>query len=75
MQQSLLMGMAVGTWAATKHFRPLLDYKEDLATQCAAARGNLAGLAQAPGQSPGRPNPGCTGLPGQGGAGSRRGEG
>lgn len=47
----ILLGMAVGTWATTHHFRPLLDDQQDLATQCAAARDNLAGLAQEQGKA------------------------
>ncbi|WP_372822499.1 hypothetical protein ACCE15_09225 [Pseudomonas parafulva] len=42
----ILLGMAVGTWATTSHFRPLLDRQQDQVTQCTAARDNLAGLAQ-----------------------------
>ncbi|MDR2306831.1 MAG: hypothetical protein LBE53_06505 [Paucimonas sp.] len=47
----ILLGMAVGTWATTHHFRPLLDDQQDLAAQCAAARDNLAGLAQEQGKA------------------------
>ncbi|WP_313650432.1 hypothetical protein [Pseudomonas soli] len=47
----ILLGMAVGTWATTHHFRPLLDDQQDLATQCAAARDNLAGLAAEQGKA------------------------
>ncbi|MDF9617035.1 hypothetical protein P5705_05225 [Pseudomonas entomophila] len=47
----ILLGMAVGTWATTHHFRPLLDGQQDLATQCAAVRDNLAGLAQEQGKA------------------------
>ncbi|WP_236247829.1 hypothetical protein [Pseudomonas mosselii] len=47
----VLLGMAMGTWATTHHFRPLLDDQQDLATQCAAARDNLAGLAQEQGKA------------------------
>ncbi|QKL02598.1 MULTISPECIES: hypothetical protein [unclassified Pseudomonas] len=42
----VLLGMAVGIWATTNHFRPLLDAEQDQATNCKAARDNLAGLAQ-----------------------------
>ncbi len=38
----VLLGIAVGTWATTSHFRPLLDDQQDQAAQCAAARDNLA---------------------------------
>ncbi|WP_430310012.1 hypothetical protein [Pseudomonas sp. PONIH3] len=47
----VLLGMAVGTWGTTSHFRPLLDHQQDLVTQCAAARDNLAGLAQEQGKA------------------------
>ncbi|MFJ1336751.1 hypothetical protein ACIKP7_01265 [Pseudomonas caricapapayae] len=47
----ILLGMAVGTWATTRHFRPLLDDQQDKAAQCAAARDNLAGLAQEQGKA------------------------
>lgn len=47
----ILLGMVVGAWATTHHFRPLLDDQQDLATQCAAARDNLAGLAQEQGKA------------------------
>lgn len=46
-----MLGMAVGTWATTSHFRPLLDHQQDQAAQCAAARENLAGLAQEQGKA------------------------
>lgn len=47
----ILIGMIAGTWAATGHFRPLLDDQQDKATQCIAARDNLAGLAQEQGKA------------------------
>jgi len=47
----ILLGIAVGTWATTSHFRPLLDRQQDQAAQCAAARDNLAGLAQEQGKA------------------------
>ncbi|WP_342650935.1 hypothetical protein [Pseudomonas sp. REB1044] len=47
----VLLGIAVGTWATTSHFRPLLDDQQDQAAQCAAARDNLAGLAQEQGKA------------------------
>jgi len=47
----ILLGMAVGTWATTRHFRPLLDDQQDKAAQCAAARDNLAGLATEQGKA------------------------
>ncbi|QXH44294.1 hypothetical protein KSS93_15470 [Pseudomonas xanthosomatis] len=47
----ILFGMAVGTWATTSHFRPLLDAEQDQATSCKAARDNLAGLATEQGKA------------------------
>lgn len=47
----MLLGMAVGTWATTSHFRPLLDDQQSLAVQCEAARDNLAGLVQEQGKA------------------------
>lgn len=47
----VLLGMAVGTWATTSHFRPLLDAAQDKASVCADARDNLAGLAQEQGRA------------------------
>lgn len=47
----ILLGIAVGTWATTSHFRPLLDDQQDQAAQCTAARDNLAGLAQEQGKA------------------------
>lgn len=47
----VLLGMAVGTWATTSHFRPLLDAAQDKASVCSAARDNLAGLAQEQGKA------------------------
>ncbi|MGV2835355.1 hypothetical protein [Pseudomonas shirazensis] len=47
----ILLGMAVGTWAATHHFRPLLDDQQDKTAQCTAARDNLAGLATEQGKA------------------------
>ena len=47
----ILLGMVMGTWATTGHFRPLLDAKQEQATSCKAARDNLAGLAQEQGQA------------------------
>lgn len=47
----VLLGMAVGTWATTNHFRPLLDDQQSLAVQCKAARDNLAGLAHEQGKA------------------------
>lgn len=47
----ILLGMMVGTWAATGHFRPLLDAEQDQVASCEAARGNLAGLAAEQGKA------------------------
>lgn len=47
----ILIGMAIGTWATTGHFRPLLDDQQDQAATCKAARDNLAGLAQEQGKA------------------------
>ncbi|UVL65025.1 hypothetical protein [Pseudomonas sp. B21-031] len=47
----ILIGMMAGTWAATGHFRPLLDDQQNKATQCIAARDNLSGLAQEQGRA------------------------
>ncbi|WP_454869737.1 hypothetical protein [Pseudomonas putida] len=47
----VLIGVISGTWATTGHFRPLLDYQQNLSAQCAAARDNLAGLAQEQGKA------------------------
>ncbi|MEF0148444.1 hypothetical protein PZY26_24875, partial [Pseudomonas guariconensis] len=47
----IVIGMAVGTWATTSHFRPVLDQVQDQASMCAAARENLAGLAQEQGKA------------------------
>ncbi|MBK0059604.1 hypothetical protein IAE40_13240 [Pseudomonas sp. S44] len=47
----ILLGIAVGTWSTTKHFRPLLDAEQDQVTQCTTARDNLAGLAQEQGKA------------------------
>ncbi|UBM24294.1 hypothetical protein K8374_18230 [Pseudomonas sp. p1(2021b)] len=47
----ILLGMAVGTWATTSHFRPALDAAQDRVAECAAARDNLAGLAQEQGKA------------------------
>lgn len=47
----ILLGIAVGTWAATSHFRPALDRVQDQASLCAAARENLAVLAAEQGKA------------------------
>lgn len=47
----IMLGIVVGTWAATSHFRPALDQVQDQASVCAAARENLAGLAAEQGKA------------------------
>ncbi|MNJ61614.1 hypothetical protein D3C77_574110 [compost metagenome] len=47
----ILLGIAVGTWVTTSHFRPLIDAEQDQVTQCKAGRDNLAGLAQEQGKA------------------------
>ena len=47
----ILLGMAVGSWATTGHFRPLLDAEQEQATTCKSARDNLAGLAAEQGKA------------------------
>lgn len=48
---SILIGIAVGAWSTTHHFRPLLDDQQDQVAQCTAARDNLSGLAQEQGKA------------------------
>lgn len=47
----VLAGMWFGVWAATGHFRPLLDAEQDLVASCKAARENLTGLAAEQGKA------------------------
>jgi len=47
----ILMGMLVGAWLTSGHFRPLLDAEQDHVAICKAARDNLAGLAQEQGKA------------------------
>ncbi|AZC19528.1 hypothetical protein [Pseudomonas sp. CMR5c] len=47
----ILLGMAVGSWATTAHFRPLLDAEQGQVASCKAARENLADLAQEQGRA------------------------
>jgi hypothetical protein len=47
----ILLGIAVGIWATTSHFRPLLDDAQDQGANCQAARENLSGLAAEQGKS------------------------
>lgn len=47
----ILLGVVVGAWATTGHFRPLLDAEQDQVASCKAARENLAGLATEQGKA------------------------
>jgi len=47
----ILLGIALGTWAATSHFRPLLDAEQNQVASCKAARENLSGLAAEQGKA------------------------
>ncbi|MEG9625247.1 hypothetical protein [Pseudomonas guariconensis] len=47
----ILIGMAVGTWATTSHFRPALDAVQDRVAACIAVRENLSGLAAEQGKA------------------------
>lgn len=47
----ILLGMVVGTWATTSHFRPLLDDEQGKVVSCKAARDNLSGLAAEQGRA------------------------
>lgn len=47
----ILLGMMVGAWATTSHFRPLLDAEQGQVATCKAARDNLAGLAAEQGKA------------------------
>lgn len=47
----ILLGMVVGAWATTGHFRPLLDAEQEQTTTCKAARDNLVGLATEQGKA------------------------
>ena len=47
----ILLGVAVGAWITTSHFRPALDKEQDRVAACTAARDNLAGLAQEQGKA------------------------
>jgi hypothetical protein len=47
----VLVGMLIGIWAATGHFRPLLDAEQNQAASCKAARDNLSGLAAEQGKA------------------------
>ncbi|MBI6945271.1 hypothetical protein JET76_28650 [Pseudomonas putida] len=47
----ILLGMVMGSWATTSHFRPVLDAVQNQAAVCVAARENLAGLAAEQGKA------------------------
>jgi hypothetical protein len=47
----VLVGMLIGIWAATGHFRPLLDAEQNQVASCKAARDNLSGLAAEQGKA------------------------
>lgn len=47
----ILLGIAVGIWATTSHFRPLLDDAQGQAAECKAVRDNLSGLAAEQGKA------------------------
>ena len=47
----ILLGVAVGAWVTTSHFRPILDAAQARATTCKAARDNLTGLATEQGKA------------------------
>ena len=47
----ILLGMLLGSWATTRHFRPLLDVEQGQVASCKAARDNLAGLATEQGKA------------------------
>lgn len=47
----ILLGIVVGAWLTTSHFRPALDKEQDRVAACTAARDHLAGLAQEQGKA------------------------
>lgn len=47
----ILLGVAVGVWLTTGHFRPALDKEQNRVAACTAARDNLEGLAQEQGRA------------------------
>ncbi|MNG74480.1 hypothetical protein D3C76_892260 [compost metagenome] len=47
----ILLGVAVGVWVATAHFRPLLDAEQLEVGACKSARDNLSGLAAEQGKA------------------------
>lgn len=46
-----MMGLLVGAWTTTSHFRPLLDAEQDQVAACKAARDNLTRLAAEQGKA------------------------
>lgn len=47
----IILGIAVGAWLTTNHFRPVLDEEQDRVASCTAARDNLQGLAKEQGKA------------------------
>lgn len=47
----ILLGMVMGSWATTSHYRPLLDAEQGQVASCKAARDNLAVLATEQGKA------------------------
>jgi hypothetical protein len=47
----IVVGILVGAWATTWHFRPLLDAEQDQVASCKAARDNIVGLATEQGKA------------------------
>ncbi|WP_313645896.1 hypothetical protein [Pseudomonas sp.] len=47
----ILLGMLIGTWATTGHFRPLLDAEQNQVASCKAARDNFASLGTEQGKA------------------------
>ncbi|MBF8703002.1 hypothetical protein [Pseudomonas putida] len=47
----ILLGVLLGIWSATAHFRPLLDAEQNQMASCKAARENLSGLAAEQGKA------------------------
>lgn len=47
----IMLGVLLGIWSATRHFRPLLDAEQNQVASCKAARDNLSGLAAEQGKA------------------------
>ena len=47
----LIIGIAIGVWIATNHFKPALDEEQNRVAACAAARDNLEVLAKEQGKA------------------------